>query len=412
MTEIHPSQPLPVRPRLRAVSNTPRPPEPPIAPVVRSVDAIAIERANLRRGWLEASAEVTRQLLADHTQSALDLVLRHAATGSGADAASLIFKNMDGQWVVRALSGDLSDVRLGETIDPESSLTGRVIRSRCPERVEDYAAEIAGDRPTVFAAAIGAPILGESGQVLGVLIVARATGHPPFATVEAEQLADFTRQVGAALDLDRARSDREAARLGEERDRIAADLHDHVIQELFATSMGLQQVASGLPQPQLQSQVLGYVGALDETIRRIRQTIFSVQSHRWSVENLQGRLLSVLDQQAEALGFNPEIEFAGPLRLGISHAMAEDIVAVVREGLSNVARHARARHARIAVTLVDEVVTVTITDDGVGMNGPARDSGLANLRHRAECRGGRFAVSSPLGGGTRLEWIAQVEADP
>ena len=84
----------------------------------------------------------------------------------------------------------------------------------------------------------------------------------------------------------------------------------------------------------------------------------------------------------------------------------------MREGLSNVARHARARHARISVTLVDEVVTVTIADDGVGMHGPTRDSGLANHRHRAECRGGHFAVSSPEEGGTRLEWIAQVAADP
>lgn len=297
-------------------------------------------------------------------------------------------------------------------IDPERSLAGRVIGSGRPELVVDYAAEFAGAGPTVFVAAIGAPILGETGQVLGVLNVARATGNAPFSTEDADQLANFTRQVGAALDLDRSRTDREAARLGEERDRIAADLHDHVIQELFATAMGLQNVASALTLPGQQSQVLAYVESLDETIRRIRQTIFTVQSHHWNLDSVQGRLLTVLDQQSDALGFNPEIEFAGPLRLGISDELADDIVAVVREGLSNVAKHARARHARITVSLVDEIVTVTVTDDGDGLDGPTRDSGLANLRHRAECRGGCFIISSAAGGGTRLEWTAQVASDP
>jgi hypothetical protein len=114
----------------------------------------------------------------------------------------------------------------------------------------------------------------------------------------------------------------------------------------------------------------------------------------------------------DALGFNAQIEFAGPLRLVISDDLADDIVAVVREGLSNVAKHARARHARVAVSLFDEVVTVTVTvtvtDDGVGIDGPSRDSGLANLRYRTECRGGCFTASVPEGGGTRLEWTAQV----
>lgn len=119
----------------------------------------------------------------------------------------------------------------------------------------------------------------------------------------------------------------------------------------------------------------------------------------------------MLDQQADALGFGPEIEFAGPLRLGISDELAEDIVALVREGLSNVAKHARARNTRIAVSLVEEVVTVSITDDGVGMDTATRDSGLANLRHRAESRGGRFTVTNPAGGGTYLGWTALITSE-
>lgn len=415
MTDTQSTQSMRVQPHLRAVSITDRQFEPMTqesAPLIARSDVRALEHANRRRGWLEASADVTRKLLADHTQSALDLVVRYAASGADADAASLVLKTLDDEWTVRARSGENSGITLGEMVDPESSLAGRVIRSAEIELVDDYTSEIAGARLTAFTAAIGAPILGETGQVLGVLSIARATGRPLFTAEDAELLGNFTRQIGAALDLDRARSDREAARLTEERDRIAADLHDHVIQELFATAMGLQNIASALTLPDQQSQVRGYAVSLDETIRRIRQTIFTVQSHHWNLDSVQGRLLTVLDQQSQALGFAPEIEFAGPLRLGICDDLAEDIVAVVREGLSNVAKHARAQHARIAVSLVDEVVTVTIADDGIGIDSPIRDSGLGNLRRRAEYRGGRFTVSSPAEGGTRLEWTVQISSDP
>jgi signal transduction histidine kinase len=359
--------------------------------------------------WLEATAEVTRQLLANRTEPALDLVVRSVAECAEADVASLVLKADNGEWMMRARAGLFGGYPVGTSMDTGATLTGRIIRSARSEVGSDFQGEIAGDHS--YVAAIGAPILGVAGQVLGVVGVARWAGHPLFTEEDVELLAHFAQEVGAALDLDRARHHQEAARLGEERDRIAADLHDHVIQELFATAMGLQNVASGLTDQSQQAQVLGYVESLDETIRRIRQIIFTVQTHRWNLNSLQGRLLTVLGQEAEALGFSAEIEFAGPLRLGISDDLAEDMVAVVREGLTNVAKHAHARHASIAVSLVEEVVTVTITDDGIGMNDPTRDSGLANLRRRAESRGGRFTVSSPETGGTRVEWSAPVSSE-
>ncbi len=410
MTETPFSLPLQMRPRGRTVPVSVRPfglvTDVTAALAVTSLEARVLQRANKRGAWLEATAEITRQLLSNHLQPALDLMVSYAAECADADVAYLALKADSGQWVMRSRAGEYAGYPVGEPMDVGPTLAGRVIRSARAELVDDLRREIVENHR--FAAAIGAPILGVAGQVLGVVGVARKAGRPLFTEEDVGLLSDFTRQIGAALDLDRARSDGETARLTEERDRIASDLHDHVIQELFATAMGLQNVASALTIPGQQSQILGYAESLDETIRRIRQTIFTVQSHRWNADNLQGRLLAVLDQEAEALGFAPEIEFAGPLRLGICDDLAEGIIAVVREALSNVAKHARARHARIAVSLVDEVVTVTVADDGIGIDGPIRDSGLANLRYRAECRGGRFTVTSPAEGGTRLEWTAQI----
>jgi GAF domain-containing protein len=217
--------------------------------------------------------------LANRTQPALDLVVRSVAECAKADVASLVLKADNGEWVMRARAGEFRGYPVGYPMDTGGTLAGWIIRSAQAERIDDFGQEFGGENP--FVAAIGAPILGLAGQVLGVVGVARMAGRPLFTEEDVEQPSNFTLQVGAALDLDRGRTDRETARLGAERDRIAADL----------------------------------------------------------------RLIAVLDQGAAALGFAAEIEFAGPLRLGISDDLAEDIVAVVREGLSNVATHARAGHA-------------------------------------------------------------------
>ena len=152
----------------------------------------------------------------------------------------------------------------------------------------------------------------------------------------------------------------------------------------------------------------GFVESLDATIRRIRTTIFQLEVSRPAPDDLQQRLLTVLDEENAALGFEAGIAFAGALGLGVPIALADDLVAVLREAVSNTARHANATSVEVRVSLAGAVVTLDITDNGRGVGTPARSSGLANLRRRAEAHGGALLLAVPDGGGTHLRWTGQV----
>jgi signal transduction histidine kinase len=163
--------------------------------------------------------------------------------------------------------------------------------------------------------------------------------------------------------------------------------------------------------PVQQQRLLDYVDALDETVRRIRTTIFQLKDQHRESSGLRSRLMDVLDDERPALGFGAHIDFSGSLDLGVPDALADDVVAVLREAVSNVARHASASTVRVRVSLAGSELEVTVVDDGVGIRDPSRSSGLGNLRRRAEAHGGTFRVWSPPVGGTHLRWTA-VEPPP
>jgi len=182
-----------------------------------------------------------------------------------------------------------------------------------------------------------------------------------------------------------------------------------VIQELFATGMGLQSLVTEV-RPEHRQRLLGHVDSIDATIRRIRTTIFQVKHRGTEDSGLRHQLMTVLGDEQPALGMTAQLEFSGQLDLGVPPALTEDAVAVVREALSNVARHADANSAKVTVDLADEVLTIDVTDDGVGITNTGRSSGLANMRRRAEDHGGTLELSVPPGGGTHLRWIASVDS--
>jgi signal transduction histidine kinase len=189
-----------------------------------------------------------------------------------------------------------------------------------------------------------------------------------------------------------------------EHDRIAADLHDHVIQELFATGMGLQGMLSGIERPDLQARLVASVDALDNTIRQIRATIFQLQHDQVGTAPLKHRLLEVVEEERAALRAPVDVRFSGPLDDQLPAHLVEDVVAVIREALSNTARHAHASNVRMSVAMTGGTLEVQVEDDGIGLDNPARSSGLANLRRRAERHRGTFDVTSPAEGGTSLRW--------
>ena len=217
----------------------------------------------------------------------------------------------------------------------------------------------------------------------------------------------FANQASVALELARARSEQQRAALLDERERIAADLHDHVIQRLFASGLSLQALAATLGPGRATERVLATVADLDATISQIRTAIFALQqAPQAPARGLRARVLDVVTEVTPALGFEPAVRFSGLLDT-LSTALTDDLLAVLREALTNTARHAHATAVDVELTATRDRVTLGVRDNGTGIADTTRRSGLANLRHRAELHGGDLTVdSSP--DGTRLIWNVPV----
>ena len=218
--------------------------------------------------------------------------------------------------------------------------------------------------------------------------------------------ASFAGHAAVAMELAEARVDQVLLAQAEDHDRIAGDLHDHVIQELFALGMKLQSQAAR-SDPATAERVNGYVGTLDEVIRNIRTSIFGLQQPRQAPAGLQARVMEIIEEHAPQLGFTASVSFTLPPGPDPEESLAHDILAVTREALSNCARHARATAVTIALARQDGLITLEVTDNGRGLGTPARSSGLASMRRRAEHNGGTLQITAPPGGGTRLTWTAR-----
>jgi signal transduction histidine kinase len=221
----------------------------------------------------------------------------------------------------------------------------------------------------------------------------------------------FANHAAVALELADARADQQRIVLLEDRDRIARDLHDHVIQRLFGAGLSVEGVASGMPATPATARLAEVVTNIDETIRQIRTSIFQLRGPlAVGTGGLRARLLEVARELRPLLGFDAHMDFVGPVDAAIPDELADEVVAVVREGLTNVARHANAKQASVEVRASGARLDIEMTDDGVGLGSADHTGGLANLRRRAELLGGSFEVISPLPerhdreGGTSLRW--------
>ena len=189
----------------------------------------------------------------------------------------------------------------------------------------------------------------------------------------------------------------------EDRDRIARDLHDHVIQRLFAAGLGVQSVAGSAGSDSGASRLNTIVDDLDETIRQIRTTIFELRGPLTpQPSTVRSQVVDVIDEVVPMLGFSPALRFTGPVDTIVPDEVAGDLIAVVREALSNIARHAHASAAAVEVTATPAQLTVDVADNGVGIGESKRRSGLANLARRAERYGGSLTL--PDHEGTQLRW--------
>jgi two-component system, NarL family, sensor histidine kinase DevS len=246
------------------------------------------------------------------------------------------------------------------------------------------------------------------GDVHAALGVGRST---PFSTRDEQLLVGFGEQVSVAWSHERAQSELRRLSLIEDRERIGRDLHDTVIQRLFATGLSLQAI---MPRVNDRPEVVGKLGwavdELDHTVKDIRATIFALQARDEERGGLRGKILAVVDDVADALGAVPRVRFDGPIDVLVPDDVGEVAVPVVREALTNVAKHAKATEVIIELSVAAGVLTVRVIDDGIGLGpGDSGGFGLHNLSDRATALRGRFSVASRADGpGTELSWSVPV----
>src|SRR5499427_4445339 len=384
---------------------------------------VAIENARLyaearrQQQWLRANAEVTRRLLfGDQPSEVLELVAQQALEMSGADLVVLALPTGNrGTLMIEHACGDGAAGALGLVLPAERSASGIVMASGKPLTVEDFSSDqrvaaVAREHmplgPAVFVP------LGPAGDVRGVLTAGRNQGALPLSADSVDMLITFAAQAGIGLELAEHRSDAQRLALFEDRDRIARELHDLVIQRLFATGMSLQGATALIGDADVAHRVEKAVDALDETIREIRSTIFELQSHDQAEQlPVRARILEIVDEMTDSLGYPPGLRMAGQLDTRVSGSIAEQMLAALREALANVAKHARASRVDVAVEAGHDLV-LTVRDNGVGLGEPTRRSGLANLAERAAELGGSMRATAAEGGGTELEWRVPLPGTP
>jgi signal transduction histidine kinase len=239
--------------------------------------------------------------------------------------------------------------------------------------------------------------------VEGVLVLGWARDNAaPFYDVDVRQPQRFAIQAALALQIARAQGDRARLALFEDRDRIGRDLHDLVIQRLFAIGLSLESTTQ-LLQPEVAQRVAAAVDDIDATIKDIRRSIFALSAAP-GASDLRRDLNEVVRRVTPSLGCTPTLATEGPLNSAVAPDVAEHLLAVLGEALSNIARHAHAAHVVISLSVAEEVA-LTVRDDGVGMSGGQRRSGLRNMQDRAEELGGDLTVTSGPGAGTIISWV-------
>jgi signal transduction histidine kinase len=374
--------------------------------------AVAVDNARLyesarrREAWLAASQRVTTAMLEGaEEEDALELIAHSARVVAGADASALVLPNLGGAWLVEVADGDQIEDLVG-TVMPAAGRTMAVVGSGHGLRLADLGHEPVMLVPALrrFGPALYAPLIAAGGPV-GVLLLLRRHGAEPFAPADLTTAETFAAQAALTLRLAEGRRRAAQAELLEDRQRIARDLHDLVLQELFALGMRLGRLRAQVP-AEAAGNIDSSVESLDRVVRQLRATIRALPDPA-TPAGLADRLQAEADRARTVLGFEPVVELAGegdPDEL-VGSEVAADLVAVIREGLTNAARHARPAHVQVTVTIRKDSVRAEVADDGCGLPATAsRRSGLENLDARARRHGGHSQARPRAGAGTVLTW--------
>ncbi|MCK7623317.1 GAF domain-containing protein [Streptomyces sp. RS10V-4] len=370
-----------------------------------------------RERWIDGSVAVTTELLAgSDVDDALAVVAEQARKLADSAAGIVLLPDEDGGLEIVAVSADDPAGAMGTRIPADSPVTEQLLAGE-PVFIDDSASD--PRMVTALAPRFGPSMmlpLKSGGRVLGTLATPRSRGARPFSAAERTLATQFAAQAALALVLADAQRDRERLAVFEDRDRIARDLHDLVIQRLFATGMMLEGAQRRTEVPEVAERIGKAVDELDTTIQEIRTAIFALQQGPAEAPSgLRTRVLREIGTAAVPLGFQPSAQFVGPVDSRVGELTGKNLIAALREALSNAFRHAEASRIEVVVdatvTLPDGTpgVRLTVADDGVGISRGGRRSGLRNLAKRADSLGGSSTYGPGLrdgGGGTTVTWEA------
>ncbi|MFI1358757.1 GAF domain-containing protein [Streptomyces sp. NPDC020898] len=391
-----------------------------VAAGVAIENARLYEETRLRERWQRASGEVTSMLLTGAPSAdVMELIVDEARKIVSADMG-LIAERVPGEETLRpALAVGLGrEERSGLVLSARDGFVGAALGAMEPvvsadiehdARTGEGEAQWAGLGPVV------AVPLGAGGKARGVLLLGRVPGGTPFGDVDTGPLLGFADQAALALELAERRRDAEQITLLQDRDRIARDLHDLAIQRLFAAGMTLQSTQRFMEHPEGMERLTRTVDDLDDTIKIIRSTIFGLRTHGGGgreSDGLRGRVSEAVRSSATSFGFPPALRIEGLVETDVPGDIADHVVAVLGEALSNAARHSGAQAVDVRLQCARGELTLTVTDDGCGVPGDVGRSGLKNIEERAVVLGGTLALGPRQdGGGTRLVWRVPVRAD-
>ncbi|WP_127467377.1 GAF domain-containing protein [Streptomyces sp. B27] len=375
------------------------------------------EAARQRERWIDGSVAVTTALLSGgDADDALSVVAEQARHLADSAAGIVLLPTGDGGLEIVAVSADDPSSSLGVIIPARSSVVAKLLAGEAVF-IDDSATD--SRMVTRLAGLFGPSMLlplQSGGRVLGALATPRARGARPFSRTERTLATQFASQAALALMMAEAQRDRERLAVYEDRDRIARDLHDLVIQRLFATGMMLESAQRRSVVPEVRTGVGRAVDELDVTIQEIRTAIFALQQEPAEAPSgLRTRVLREINMAAVPLGFEPSHRFLGAVDALVGELTGKNLIAALREALSNAFRHAGASVIDVVVdataTLPDgrAAVRLSVADDGAGIPEGGRRSGLRNLARRAESLGGASWFGPGVGeggGGTTVVWEA------
>jgi signal transduction histidine kinase len=376
---------------------------------------VAIENARLfdeahrQQQWLAA-----RRLLAGAAvDEVLSFVTEQTQQMTAADLVVLALPDADRQHLtISHAAGQHAQAALGLRLPAGTSISGKVLADGQPVTVDDFRHDPRASQAAQAALDLGPAMLlplGNAGNVRGVLTVGRVAGAMPLPQGAMQLAMTFAAQAGIVLELAEHRQDAERLSIFEDRDRIARDLHDQVIQRLYASGMKLQGTLPLITRPLAEERVNSVVDDLDQIITDIRAVIFSLQARGTGVPSLRQQVADVIDEMTEAHGMTSSADVDERLDQDVPGEIGEHLLHALREALSNAARHGRATHVDVTV-LVSGKLSLRVHDNGTGIKDTTRRSGLANLAQRAEPYGGTLTVGGTSEGGTELRWEVPLPA--